>query len=393
MAEEARITPELCDGCGECVRACPFFSVDVSEGKAVLAESCSGCGICVPACHKGAISVAGAAPRGGGEGKGRGVWVWAAGDRPGSLDPDSAAVAAAARAAAEAEGDAVAAVLPWEPAEGAPLAALGVDEVVVIPGAERPPVLAGALLSERPRLLLGPADKARRVIPGAAALAGVPFGAGVVELEVSSAGVEFTRPIYGGRFVARLAAASAPAVCTLDPRAYGRPRPGGAEPPRRRLEVEAPAAAIPGAPAAGRVERLDARPREAPVPLVEARLVVAGGRGLFVPGPASEEILELLARTAAALGGAPAADREAVEAGLVPGGLLVDAVAGATVAPDLYLALGVNGSATHNAAISRSKVIVAVTQNPAAPILAVADYVIPVEPLEALRALKGMAGG
>lgn len=400
---DTRIIVESCDGCGECVRACPFFAVDIVDGTAVLAESCSDCGICAGACPRGAVLApggeagagAGAGAGGARAGGGRGVWVWAGGDARGEVDPDAAAVAAAARAVADAEGEPVAAVLPWEPAGGAAaLAALGVDEAIIILGAEHPATvaatLAAALMSERPRLLVGSAGAAaRRVVAGAAALAGVGFASGVIELEPSGTGVEFTRPIYGGRFTAR-AAAAVPAACTLDRRAYGRPRGGGTAPPLRTLEVAVEAPPSTGVAPGGEAAKVKMEPQSQPVALAEARLVLAGGTGLGT-GAAGTEAFELLARAAQALGGAAAADREAVEARLAASDMLVDA-AGHTIAPDVYIALGIDGSPTHNAAIARSKVIVAVTQNQAAPILTVADYVIEAEPAAALRALAGTVG-
>lgn len=395
---ETRIIGELCDGCGECVRACPFFAVDVVHGKAALAESCADCGICAPACPQGAVAVrggaAGAGPARGAAG--RGAWVWGGGDAAGEVDPDAAAVAAAARAVVEAEGEPVAAVLPWQPAGGAAaLAALGVDEVIVIPGGDQPAAvaaaLAAALAAEKPRLVLGSAGAAaRRAVAGAAALAKVAFAAGALELEVSGGGAEFTRLIYGGRFTARVSAA-APVACTLDRRAYGRPRAGGGAPPLRTLEVAAEGGAATGAESGGSVTRGKVGPLTQAVPLAEARMVLAGGLHL-APAQGAAEAFALLERTARALGGAAACDREAAEAGLAGGVPVVDAAAGATIAPDLYIALGLDGSPTHNGAIARAKVVVAVTQNEAAPILTVADYVISAEPMAVLQALAKMAG-
>jgi heterodisulfide reductase subunit A len=49
---------ELCDGCGECVGACPTQAIALASEKAVVNKaSCNGCGICVPACPKGALDL------------------------------------------------------------------------------------------------------------------------------------------------------------------------------------------------------------------------------------------------------------------------------------------------------------------------------------------------
>ena len=50
------INPDLCDGCGECVEACPEAAISIADGKAVINEMlCSGCGACIPACPRGAL--------------------------------------------------------------------------------------------------------------------------------------------------------------------------------------------------------------------------------------------------------------------------------------------------------------------------------------------------
>jgi len=52
------IDEERCDGCGDCVEACPTRAIALASGKAVVNKaSCNGCGICVPACGKGALDL------------------------------------------------------------------------------------------------------------------------------------------------------------------------------------------------------------------------------------------------------------------------------------------------------------------------------------------------
>jgi heterodisulfide reductase subunit A len=60
----AMVNPDLCNGCGECVVACPYAAIAISEiqGKnvAVVSEaSCKGCGGCVPVCPREALDLKG----------------------------------------------------------------------------------------------------------------------------------------------------------------------------------------------------------------------------------------------------------------------------------------------------------------------------------------------
>jgi Pyruvate/2-oxoacid:ferredoxin oxidoreductase delta subunit len=57
----ARVDPELCNGCKECARRCPFraMAYDAAQAKARVRENrCYGCGLCRTVCEKAAIALA-----------------------------------------------------------------------------------------------------------------------------------------------------------------------------------------------------------------------------------------------------------------------------------------------------------------------------------------------
>jgi electron transfer flavoprotein alpha subunit len=105
-------------------------------------------------------------------------------------------------------------------------------------------------------------------------------------------------------------------------------------------------------------------------PIEEARIIVAGGRG--VGGAEGFKLVEELAEV---LGGAVGATRAAVDAGWIPYAQQIGQT-GKFVKPQLYLALGISGAIQHKVGMQTAETIVAVNRDPDAPIADFADLVV-----------------
>jgi electron transfer flavoprotein alpha subunit len=136
------------------------------------------------------------------------------------------------------------------------------------------------------------------------------------------------------------------------------------------------------------VDRIEAAGVAAPIE--EARIIVAGGRG--VGGPDGFKVVEELAEE---LGGAVGATRAAVDSGWIPYAQQIGQT-GKIVKPALYLALGISGAIQHKVGMQTAGTIVAVNRDPDAPIADFADLVVIGDLFEfapaLLAALRARAG-
>ena len=104
------------------------------------------------------------------------------------------------------------------------------------------------------------------------------------------------------------------------------------------------------------------------VKIDEANTIVAGGRGLEKP-----ENFKLLEDLANVMGAAVGSSRPPVDEGWIPYSRQVGQT-GKTVCPKLYIACGISGSVQHMAGMQTSEVIVAINDDPNAPIFEIATF-------------------
>jgi len=118
------------------------------------------------------------------------------------------------------------------------------------------------------------------------------------------------------------------------------------------------------------VEIIERHIEKSKVNLSAAPVIVSGGYGM-----GSKENFDSLFQLAEVLGGEVAASRAAVDAGFADHERQVGQT-GVTVRPKLYIACGISGQIQHRAGMEDSAQIIAINNDPGAPINSIADYVI-----------------
>ena len=370
-----------CKGCGLCVRSCPAGAVHLVGGAAVIdADACTGCGACMEECPLHAIySDAEAVSADICLTDYKDVWAFVETKDTGEIARPSIEILCAARVLADERGVAVTAVVPCAEIgeQAGVLAAHGADKVVFLKNSLLSPyttdafckVMCDYIRKGKPEIVLIAATHVGRdLAPRIAARLNTGLTADCTELRIDpgSGLLLQTRPAFGGNIMAtiinpthrpQMATVRSGVMeivpCDRSKTCRVEEEPVELEKSDLRVTVEKTLAAL-----------------HSSVDLTQAEIICTAGRGM-----GGSEGVMLVEELAKALGGEVGATRAVVESGWLSQEHQVGQT-GKTVRPKLYIACGVSGALQHLAGMSKSKYIVAINNNPDAPIMKVANVAL-----------------
>lgn len=384
-----KIDKELCIACGLCEETCAFGAIEVVDSIAVVNDKCTLCGSCVEVCEVAALSITGQTKISEiNLSEWSGVWIYAE-FRHGMIAPVSFELLGIGRQLADQRGvELVAVLLGHECSAGAKdLIAHGADKVYLVDEPQlqnftdetHGDILADLLKEHQPEIVLAGATAiGRSFIPRVATMLGAGLTADCTNLTIGEDGsLQQTRPAFGGNIMATI-------VCP-----HTRPQMSTVRPlVMQALEAdhERSGEIIQVKPKSDSLHSLvtvltSVLEGEDQVKLNEAEIVVAGGRGLD-----NKKGFTMVKELADLLGGAVAASRAAVDSGWVSYQHQVGQT-GKTVAPKLYICCGISGAIQHVVGMQSAETIIAINNDPNAPIFDVATYGIVADVYEILPKL------
>ena len=376
------IDSEACVGCGRCVRACANGGI-VVEGErphrlARATDACVFCGGCVDACPVGAIAIEkGTSADAVDLADFHDIWVFVQTCAEGTVAPVAFELVGKARELAAQRGCSVVAVLgesPEAPLEGADaLIAAGADRVLRCRDERLAQNDAGVyarficdLARERKpeTILFGATPFGRELAPGVAysLQTGLTADCTVLEMDAESGLLQQTRPAFGGNLMATIVCPERrPQMATVRPGIFAAPeldaaRAGVVE----DVELDAAVGSV--------VEVLERAHADEEASIADAERLVVLGRGI-----GSKKALPLMRRLAELLGAEIGCTRPLVESGWLEYRHQVGQT-GVSVAPKLLVSIGVSGAIQHLAGISGAETVIAINDDPAAPIFGAAQY-------------------
>ena len=304
----------------------------------------------------------------------KGIWVVAETTRDGLAHVTLEMLGKARELTAFTQSEVTAVIIAPDAASQAKvLTASGADRVLVLDNSGLGPVhsravgqaLADAVASERPyAVFFASTADGRDLASRLAARLGLGLTGDAIDLEVDDEGrLVQLKPALGGNVMAPILSKTLPNLVTL--------RPGLLTPAAPDEGAPVQVQQLPAPPFHGAdVKLIDQHFQEDQEGLALANAPVVVGIGMGAGGPENLARIQEMARN---LGASVATTRDVVHEGWLPQQLQVG-ISGRTIAPTVYLAVGIRGAFNHTVGLQRTGVIIAINQNRRAVMFRSADF-------------------
>src|SRR5215472_12414873 len=224
------------------------------------------------------------------------------------------------------------------------------------------------LTSKQPKLVLMPHTyQVRDFVPKLATSMGRTVISDCIGFKQDGGKLVFTRQMFQGKLAADVSfTGEAPWFATFQNGAFrgDKVEAGASSAPVETVNVDIADGVVRNKP-----QEVFKEAKQA-VDLTQAEIIVAVGRGIK-----EQKNIEIAKQLADAIGGDLAASRPICDSGWLPMDRQIGS-SGQTVAPKLYLALGISGAIQHIVGMKGSRAIIAVNKDSEAPIFEIADYAV-----------------
>jgi len=384
------IDEEACTACGACVDECPYGALEMKGDVVTVNEKCTFCGACIDVCPVEALSLEKEEKEAEGVdiSEYEDVWVFIE-HKGGKIANVSLELLGEGKKLANALGSKLCGMLMGDGVDHCAQEAIkyGADIVYLTES----PVLneyrtdsyaAGAIhliKKFKPDIVIFGATTQGRDFAGTVATTiytGLTADCTGLDIDPETKLLRQTRPAFGGNIMATiLCQRHRPQMATVRPKVFAMPERDDSRTGEIIREQ------LPMSEDQVRTKILDFAQVAETVNLVDAEIIVSGGRGL-----GGSENFAIIRELAELLGGAVGASRAAVDAGWIPYEHQVGQT-GRTVRPKIYIACGISGSIQHQAGMKTSDIIVAINKDPEAPIFKIATYGIVADLFQAVPML------
>jgi len=372
-----RIIDDKCVGCALCVKSCPFAAITMVDKKAVIdLDKCTLCGACVDSCKFDAIELKKESKKTQNIEKYKGIWVFGE-QKKGIIQPVAYELLGKGRELAEKLHTEVSCVILGHniKSKAQELIYRGADNVYLVEAPELDhyldepysKIITNLIRKYRPEIFLCGATYIGRSLISRVAVrihTGLTADCTGLDIDPKEKLLLQTRPAFGGNIMATILTKDhRPQMATVRHKVMKELEPDHS---RKGKVIEE---SFDKTFLTSRTKLLDiVEEVSSTINLAEADIIVSGGRG--IRGPENFPLIEEFAKV---LNGAVGASRAAVDSGWIPYSHQVGQT-GKTVCPKIYFACGISGQIQHLVGMQSSDTIIAINQDPQAPIFSVATY-------------------